>query len=90
MQEFLSRDANFFCLRRKLVLRYRRGMMQTPAQIIDYIGADRLRLALEVTPTRIRQARLEPQLPASWFATCERLTRRKLPRELFAFKGAEA
>ena len=61
--------------------------METPAQIIDHIGAERLRNALDVTATRIRQARLEGQLPASWYAICEKLTRRKLPRHLFAFKG---
>jgi hypothetical protein len=87
MQENLLVWGNFFCLRRKVSLRYRRGMMDTPAQIIDHIGAERLREALGLTPTRIRQARLEPQLPASWFATCEKLTRRRLSRDLFAFKG---
>jgi hypothetical protein len=89
MQEKLLPRARFICLPRKVALRYSRHMMDTPAQIIDQIGADRLREALAVTPTRIRQARLEPQLPASWFATCERLTRRRLRRDLFAFKGAE-
>ena len=64
-------------------------MMNTPSQIIEAIGAERLRAALDVTATRIRQARAEPTLPASWFATCEKLARRKLPRQAFAFKGVD-
>lgn len=63
-------------------------MMNTPEQIIDQIGEDRLREALSVTQMRIRQARKESHLPASWFAVCERLTKKKLPRAAFAFKGA--
>ena len=62
--------------------------MENASEIIDLIGAERLRLALDVTATRIRQARQTDRLPASWFDTCEKLAGQQMPRHLFAFKGA--
>jgi hypothetical protein len=61
--------------------------MKTPSEIIDYIGPDTVRDAIGVDEKRIRQARLGPKLPASWYDTLERLAGRPLPREVFSFKG---
>jgi len=62
-------------------------MEHTVATLIAEIGPERLRRELNVSQTRIRQARATGQLPASWYDTCERLTGVTLPRHLFSFKG---
>ena len=63
------------------------GSMKTPCEIIDWIGPEVVMAAMNVQDRRIRQARLEPQMPASWFHTMEELAGRPLPRSAFAFKG---
>lgn len=63
--------------------------MKTPSDIIDLIGADRVKAAVGVEDRRIRQARLDDTLPASWYDALERLAGRDLPRSLFSFKGLD-
>ena len=64
--------------------------MKTPAQIIDYIGHDRVRVALAVGADRIRLARVADKLPASWYDCLEHLAGRPLDRGVFSFKGDPA
>jgi hypothetical protein len=61
--------------------------MKTASDIIDTIGADRVMQAVGVKKRRIDQARLDGQLPASWYHVLEELTGEPLPRHIFSFKG---
>ena len=62
--------------------------MKTPSDIIDYIGPERIMAAVGIQDRRIRQAREDDKLPASWFDTLEALAGHPLPRHLFSFKGS--
>jgi len=64
--------------------------MNTPREILEFIGPERARVALGVGKARMRQALGEDRLPASWLHTLEELARRPLPRECFSFKKAGA
>lgn len=62
--------------------------MKTASDIIEFIGADRIKGALSVKDDAVRKALKAGVLPASWFHTLENLAGRPLPREAFNFKGA--
>lgn len=63
--------------------------MKTVADIIAHVGIDRAEAALGVKRRMINMAIHDNRAPASWFDALERLTRKKLPRDLFNFKAAE-
>lgn len=62
--------------------------MKTTAEIIEYVGRDRLAGALGVKDGAIRHAAKSGIFPASWYDSLERLCGRPLDRALFSFKGA--
>ncbi len=61
--------------------------VETPPQILDFIGQSRVRRALSVKDDAVRKALKSGVLPASWYNTLEQLAGRPLPRSLFSFKG---
>ena len=62
--------------------------MNTASEIIDFVGAERIKEALSVKDDAVRKARTAGIMPASWYDAVERLAGRPLPRSLFTFKGA--
>jgi hypothetical protein len=64
--------------------------MKTASDIIDFIGQDRIKLALAVQDDAVRKAKNSGVLPASWYHTLEQLAGRPLPRDVFSFKGTSA
>jgi hypothetical protein len=60
--------------------------METPHDIVNAIGRDRIAKALGVTKPAIVMALGRGALPASWFDYCESQLG-PLPRHLFSFKG---
>jgi hypothetical protein len=70
----------------ELFLRYLRPM-KTASDIVETIGRPRIRGAFSVKDRVIQQYIATGKLPASWFDACEKMTRRKLPRDVFTFKG---
>jgi len=61
--------------------------MKTASDIVEKIGRPRIRGAFGVGDRVIQQYVACGKLPASWFDACEKMTRRKLPRDVFNFKG---
>ena len=70
----------------KKIRRYDVGM-KTPREILQYVGVDAAAAALGVSVIRVDRAQRDEKLPASWLDTLERLARRPLDRDAFAFKG---
>jgi len=64
--------------------------MNTPREILEYVGQERAAAALGVTLYRVDRAARSPSLPASWLDTLEKLAGQPLPRNVFAFKRAGA
>jgi len=60
----------------------------TIAGIMDAVGRAEAKAALGVGDRAIQVACQTNIAPASWFDQLERMTRRRLPRELFTFKVA--
>ena len=65
-------------------------MLNTPKQILEYVGLERAAAALGVTPDRVDRATRDDKLPAAWLDALESLARIPLPREAFNFKRASA
>ena len=64
--------------------------MKTASDIIQAAGGrDAVAKAIGVIPRYITDRAREGELPASWFDSLEKMTKRKLPRELFSFKGIQ-
>jgi hypothetical protein len=63
--------------------------MNTPREILDYIGRDRCASALGVSLARVERATRDGHLPAAWLDTLERIAGRPLPRAAFAFKRSD-
>ena len=63
-------------------------MLDTPKQILEYVGREKAAEALGVTMDRVERATRDPKLPSSWLNALEQLARQPLPRKAFAFKGA--
>jgi hypothetical protein len=63
-------------------------VMNTASEIIDFIGAERIKAALDVKDDAVRKVRSTGIMPASWYHTIETLAGRPMPRHLFSFKGA--
>lgn len=62
--------------------------MQTPKDILDYVGQDAAAIALGVKADSVRRAAKGQKLPAAWLDTLEHLARRPLDRRVFTFKRA--
>lgn len=63
--------------------------MQTPKDILDYVGQDAAAIALGVKADSVRRAAKGEKLPAAWLDTLEHLARRPLDRRVFTFKRAD-
>ena len=63
--------------------------METPQEILDFVGQDAAADALGVKPDSVRRAAKGKQLPAAWLDTLENLARRPLDRRVFTFKRAK-
>jgi hypothetical protein len=63
--------------------------MKTVAEVIDYIGQDRVKRAFGVNTRRLNQCRQFNQLSALWYDALERMAGRPLPRDLFSFKDVQ-
>ena len=63
--------------------------MQTPKDILDYVGQDVAAIALGVKADSVRRAAKGQKLPAAWLDTLEHLARRPLDRRVFTFKRAD-
>lgn len=63
--------------------------MKTASDIINYITPEALMERLKVTRDAIERARRNERLPSLWYAACEDLAGRPLPRTAFTFKSME-
>lgn len=61
--------------------------MKTVSDIITHIGHEAVMRELQVERPAIRKAIRDNVAPAAWFDALERLTKKKLNRSLFNFKG---
>ena len=65
------------------------GGMKTPREIIEALGVDAVAARLDVSRLRVLRARLDPELPASWYVALSDMHGYDLPRDVFSFKGVE-
>ena len=63
--------------------------MKTASEIIDFITPEALMAQVGVKRDAIERARKKGQLPSLWYAACENLAGRPLPRTAFSFKGID-
>ena len=75
------------CLRADFVRCYG-SAMNTPRDILDSLGRERVAAAVGVDMRRVNRAALEDRLPALWYAALCDLAGRDLPRDRFTFKHA--
>jgi hypothetical protein len=59
----------------------------TALMVADKLGKRRMMAAFDVQIRTLNLYLHDGQFPASWFDTLEKMWGRKLPRELFSFKG---
>jgi hypothetical protein len=64
--------------------------MQTPHDIINFIGRPAVAERLGITDDAIRLALRSGKLPAHWYHALEVMAGRPLPRDCFTFKGVTA
>lgn len=61
----------------------------TPAQIIEFIGAQVVADRIDLTLNRVQRAAKQSQLPPSWKVALEALAGQPLPYGVFSFKGVK-
>lgn len=64
--------------------------MNTPAEIIDAIGSEAIAAKIGVAESRVRRARNESRIPASWWRGMSDLAGEDLPSDAFTFKMVNA
>jgi len=63
--------------------------MNTASDIIKAIGKPRVMRAFGVGARALQLYSQKNTLPAAWFDGMEKMAKRKLPREIFSFKGVQ-
>jgi hypothetical protein len=65
-------------------------MLETPSQVIEFVGEEAVMAAVGVKRDAVRKAVKAGELPAAWYDALERLSGRPLPRGMFSFKPRTA